>query len=160
MEGMTRMKKVACVVFEVDENEKVEDIVARIQNACSKVNICDIHQSEEKDALWRVRLSTILKNLGEDISTMGYSILFDIMECVEKEPEYQKYFLLKQLYGYVTEKTGTPYDRIARNIRTMIDRIYANNSAQYIQKVLGIDEESYKQLTNSSFIALLIGKLF
>ena len=154
------MKKVACVVFEVDENEQVEDIVARIEKVCSKVNVCDIQQTAEQDTHWRVQLSTMLKNLGEDISTMGYSILFDIMEYVEKEPKYKKHFSLKELYGYVTEKTGKPYYQVERNIRAMIERIYKNNPVEYVHGLLGIQDKSKSTMTNAKFIALIIQKMF
>lgn len=154
------MKKVFCVVIELDDYERAEDVIARIKSSCETTKICDIQQLEVTSFAWRAQLKMLMNNLGESTSTMGYNTLFDIMEAVEKNPEYQERCMLKQLYSYVTKKTGRPYIQLERNIRTMIERIYDNNPTEYVHNILGIPEDSNIKITNKKFIALLIEKLF
>ena len=153
------MKKIACVFIELEDNETVEDVISKIENNnVSDKIIANVLSEAESD--WRVNLKQILNDLGEHISSKGYGVMFDIMECVEQNPEYKEYFLLKELYAYVTKKTGRPYYQLERNIRAMIDRIYSKNSIDKICKLLGASAVSCGKISNLEFIAIMIDKIF
>ncbi len=153
------MKKIACVVFELEENETVEDVVAKLEKCNIKVKNIPYNTVVETED-WRVRLKNILNDLGENISTLGYGAMFDIMECVEKNPKYKEHFLVKELYAYVTEKTGRPYSQIERNIRAMIERIFTKNSYEDIKKILGSSAANSSKMDNVNFIATIIDEIF
>ena len=161
------MKRIACLVIELDEHETVEDVIANLKSSNSKIlNIpaetdCRLNiEKTSNDDDWRVKLKKILNDLGENISTIGYGSMFDIMECVEQNPEYKKYFVVKELYAYVTQKTGRSYSRIERNIRAMVERIYSKNPIDKLCEILGVSAVSCGKVSNVDFIAIIIDKIF
>lgn len=154
------MKYVACVLIEVDGPEEAKEVAKEIQSVCSS-KVIDVPYTEAmQQSCWRAKLDKLLTDLGENISHKGYNVMFDIMEYVEKEPSLQNHFSVAELYSYVTEKTGSNYHQIERNIRAMIIRIYDNNSEKHINSVLGVDNDSQHKMTNSRFLSLVIKKLF
>lgn len=154
------MKMLACVVFEMAKDENVADVIDRIEKAVGVTNAYEVRMMTSSESCWRNELRNILQNLGEGASTKGYSVIFDVMEYVEQNPECKNRFMVKELYAYVSEKTGASYAQVERNIRAMIDRIYNNNTTYQLQKNLGYGAAAKNKMPNAKFIALLIDKLF
>jgi len=154
------MRKLACLVFELEDNESVEDIIASFDKSGKIVKCIPVTKKKNQSSDWRENLQRILNDLGEDISTMGYGLMFDIMEEVEKNPKYKKHFLVKELYAPAIKKTGKTYSQVERNIRAMIERIFNNNSVEYVHSILGVSAESYVKMPNANFLALIIQKIF
>lgn len=152
------MKLLACVLFEVNGTEEAGEVLKKVETVFG-AQVVDAPLGEVTyRSDWRKELDELLTALGENISHKGYNIMFDIMEYVEANPELQNNFTVKELYSYVTKKTGIKYDRIDRNIRATIDRINKNNTEEHINSVLRNNGQA--KMTNSSFISLIIQKLF
>ena len=152
------MKKIACLVIELDENANVEEVIEAIMKSYD-FGKCEVSNIAPK-ADWRAKLQNILYRLGETKSNEGYRAMFALMECVANEPKYQERIKLKELYAYVTEKTGMSYSRIERNVRSMIERIYSEMTPEHVNEVLGIPKDSIINMSNKNFISIFVENLF
>ncbi len=155
------MKKLACVVFELEEGESVEEFMLKLESLGDneKVNPRMVNTFDE-GVTWRNKLKQILNNLGITKTSKGYSMLFYMMEEIENDPSQREHIYLKSLYAGVMEKTGATYIRIERRIRTVIDKIYTHNAREYANNVLNIPDEYNAEITTSYFISVLANLLF
>ena len=155
------MKKIACIVFELNEGEDYMDFVRKLEELCEKNVISSrVRSANIKPPAWQEKFEQIMAKLGITKTYKGYIALQYMMEVMAKEPEQREYIYLEYLYKYVTEKTGELYPRVERRIRTVVEKVYENNPASYVNSVLNIHRECEEEVTNSYFIAALTKALF
>ena len=151
------MKKVACILIEVEDSETVESIIGKIRNTLGETKV-DQSNLRADDMSWQENLKTILAKLGINSYLAGYKYLFLAMEYIEKIGK-NKHVLMREIYDYIQEQTGARYQHIERNVRTVAQKIYENNSAERVEEVLKLFNIDGR-LQNSKFIAALADLLF
>ena len=154
------MKKIACVVFEVAEDEMVENVISQIQTSLGRPKCEFVESYYCFEEVWKDKLKNILNRLSVVADRKGYFQLFYVMEAIAKNPDMKNNLLIRKVYGEVTNKTGATYQQLYRNIRSLIDRIYRTNTSDYIKEVLKLKGEHSKPLENKEFIAVLAELIF
>lgn len=154
------MKKLACIVFELEEGES-EALVEKLEDLISShVYLSRNLRVAAEKITWKDKFKATLNAVGITERIKGYTTLYYIIEAYTLHPEQKTHLYLKDLYDYTSEVTNTQYSRLERRVRTVIDNIYKNNPVEYANKILGIPNEYSGDITNSYFISSLINVIF
>lgn len=171
------MRRMACIVFEVEDGENIREALEKALNGISGMNSAYIEEgcldnmpiislakvttrNNIKESEWGKKFIDIMSKLKIDASYKGYRSLYYIMEEIAKNPEYDINIYIKPLYAYVSIKTGYTSTQIDRQLRTIVDKIYDFNSSSKINEVLNIYIDSRNQISNGGLIAALAKEIF
>lgn len=151
------MKKIACVLFELEDNESIESVINKIRDVG---NVEMVDSVELKQISWEDKLKNTLNNLGINPSLKAYSTLLGIMRIVNDNPKHQTEFFMKEVYAEYKEKTGVSYTTLDRRVRTAIDTMYKKHSIEYINNILKITNEKKPKVTATYFLSALAQLIF
>jgi len=104
------------------------------------------------------KVSKLLYNLMLPPSYKGYRYMKDaiLMLC---DDNYVCTSFTKNIYPVIAEKYGSTYPNIEKNIRSAVNKIYAVNSREDLEKTLGKSPIIYDKPSNVKFITFCAEKL-
>lgn len=104
------------------------------------------------------KVSKLLYNLMLPPSYKGYRYMKDaiLMLC---DDNYVCTSFTKNIYPVIAEKYGSTSQNIEKNIRSAVNKIYAVNSREDLEKTLGKSPIIYDKPSNVKFITFCAEKL-
>ncbi len=146
------MKRLACVVFELEDDENVEVLIQNIESL-SHVKVC-------KDAMnqstWKKQMSDMLIKLGVPTNCGGYKLLFEAVRIAEKAPR----ITMQEIYAQLGDKCNMDEESVASQIRYVIYKIVDNNTVKQITHALGLPKDTSIKITPSVLIKYFVSTLF
>ncbi len=164
------MKKVLCLVFEVEDNMRLDDVLTNLMENLSGQSLSlqemalpstvDNEVAKHAEGTWEERTENILLKLGINRGINGYELIMRLMEEISKNPSIGLRGSLKDYYEAVAKSVGQTSEYVERNIRQAIERTRSSFSNSQISKVMGIPITSNEKVTNITFIAWLVQAVF
>lgn len=146
------MKTLACVVFELEESERIEDFIVKLKEIgsvkTSKIN--------RQPVGWQDKLKAILSTFGVTSSCGGYKLMFYVVKAVSKKPAA----FMKDIYEEVAKACNEDSTSVESEIRYVIYKILKYNSSKKVNEVLGIPNDANIKLTPNKLIRYLSSILF
>ena len=104
------------------------------------------------------KVSKLLYDLMLPPSYKGYRYMKDaiLMLC---DDDYVCTSFTKNIYPVIAEKYGSTSQNIEKNIRSAVNKIYAVNSREDLEKTLGKSPIIYDKPSNAKFITFCAEKL-
>ena len=166
--GEDCLKKLACVIFELENDESLADLDEKLNKyfegetfyTYSKSGALVKPARKSKEACWKQKARDILNKLGLTPHVMGYNMIIHMLEPLSESTGKTDLGYLKRSYDHTAEAMGKTRVGVERAVRLAIDKICEYNTNEELEELLGIPVNSNMKITNSTFIALLAEVVF
>jgi len=127
------MRKIACVLVELEKGERIEDFVKKLSSICN----VQMTKTQLTEMERREKIKEILRKLGltENSNCGGYEYLISAIEIVADNPGMFMSKVYYKLAGMYHEQGYT----IESKIRYVVGKIAQNKTKMQAKKVLGED---------------------
>lgn len=140
------MKQVACIVFEIEDGERLEDFVEKIRKV---LNVKSINLVRKFD--WKDKLKAVLSKLGVTANCRGYRKLFYMVHASHKIP----HATMNQLYKYAAKECKEDASAVKNQVEYIVRKIERCNSYKQICEALEITLDSNMKITPARFVRTL-----
>lgn len=119
--------------------------------------ICLLGQCIQQEDAFTRRLSQILREIDMAESTKGYRHTLLAICAYRKEPDAS---ITKEIYPHVAKETGTDPDKVERDMRYAISRVWRQCDREVLARYFGRERVNRcKSIGNRAFCAALINYL-
>ena len=146
------MKRLACVVFELEDDESVDVLIQKIE-ALPHVKLS---KQAMKRSNWKKQMADMLIKLGVPTNCGGYKLLFEAVRIVEQDPM----ITMQELYVVLGDKCNIDEEAVASQIRYVINKIVNNNTPKQISHALEAPKDTSIKITTSGLIKYFVSTLF
>lgn len=148
------MRKLACIVLEVEDDQKLDDFIKHIQKFEPRLVYTAKRASKENitpEEKWNDRYKEIMSNLGISMSLAGYNDVKAIIECLHKMPNAK----LDRIYDIAEKKHQRAPGTMGRTVRYTVQKAIQACGVEGVGKALGLKFKPNMKFTNKNFLRYL-----
>ena len=141
------MCKIACIVFEVEEERDVEALINHIEKFNPRL-VFTASQLKNDEVAVEERYSALMIKLGIENSLVGYDDLKKAIEIFHRMPHGK----MKNVYDIAEKEAGKPTGTMDTNIRYVVKKLVSMYGVQRLGQALGLTLSENIKITNKNFI--------